>query len=222
MDASLYAYPPSDRAWVRSNFVTTIDGSVTDETGVSGSLGGAADLRAFTIMRSLADVVLVGAGTARAEGYGPVDPANLDATLPHARVPTLAVVTRSLDVPERLCTAGVLVITTRSAEPTDVTRLESAGVEVLQHGRDDIDWPAVMADLASRGLLRVLCEGGPGLHGELVAGDLIDEVCLTTAPVLTTGGPGITRHDATVQHDMRLAHAVVEDGVLLTRWLRDR
>lgn len=70
MDPALYVYPPSDRAWVRSNFVATIDGAVTDGDGVSGSLGGDADHRAFTIMRSLADVVLVGAGTARDEDYG--------------------------------------------------------------------------------------------------------------------------------------------------------
>lgn len=223
MDPALYAYPDVDRPWVRSNFVTTIDGAVADESGVSASLGGAADHRAFTIMRSLADVVLVGAGTARVEGYGAVDPADLDLDLPGARVPRLALVSRSLDVPDRLRTKGVLVVTTSRADAGTVEDLRRADVEVLQHGEEEIDWPAVVDDLAGRGWRRVLCEGGPTLHGELIARGLIDDVCLTVAPVLTTGGPGITRHDGGPgPQDFALAHAVAEDGVLLTRWTRAR
>ena len=222
MDPALYAYPPAERPWVRSNFVATIDGTVTDADGVSGSLGGTADQRAFTIMRSLADVVLVGAGTARTEDYGAIDPADLDPTLPEARTPRLAVVSHRLDVPDRLRAPGVVVVTTTDAAPGAVADLREAGVEVLQYGEASIEWPHVLADLHERGMSRVLCEGGPSLHGELVARDLIDEVCLTVAPVLTTGGPGITHHPGQEQRPFSLAHAVVEDGVLLTRWTRER
>lgn len=222
MDAALYAYPSAARAWVRSNFVATIDGAVTDADGVSGSLGGPADHRAFTIMRSLADVVLVGAGTARAEDYGPIDPADLDPDLPEARTPRLAIASRRLDVPDRLRTPGVLVVTTTTADPDAVASLRGDGVQVLQHGSDDIDWFDVLGDLHRQGLSRVLCEGGPSLHGRLVALDLVDEVCLTVASVLTTGGPGITRDDEQRQRPYSLAHAVAEDGVLLTRWTRER
>lgn len=224
MDPALYAYPPSDRAWVRSNFVATIDGAVTDAEGVSGSLGGEADHRAFTIMRSLADVVLVGAGTARDEDYGPIDPDDLDDSLPEARTPVLAVVSGSLDLPDRLRTTGVLAVTTTSADADAVAALRGSGVEVLQHGDEAIDWPAVLQDLADRGLPRVLCEGGPGLLGTLAQADLVDEVCLSIAPVLTSGvTPGITAHDEPHTHrDFTLAHAVAEVGTLLTRWVRDR
>ncbi|WP_375003256.1 dihydrofolate reductase family protein [Aeromicrobium sp. CTD01-1L150] len=222
MDPDLYAYPTSERPWVRTNFVTTIDGSVTDEGGVSGSLGGEVDHQAFTIMRSLADVVLVGAGTTRAEGYGPIDPADLDSSLPAARVPQLAVVTRSLRVPQPLCVPGVMVVTAADEDAPGVTVLREVGVEVLTGDGQKVDWPAVLGTWASRGLRRILCEGGPTLHGELISQDLVDEICLTIAPVLTTGGPAMTRHPTPAQLGFRLGHAVPQDDVLLTRWVRDR
>lgn len=223
MDATSYAYPSTTRPWLRSNFVATIDGRTQDPSGVSGSLGGEPDHRVFTILRSLADVVLVGAGTARVEGYGPIRPDDLDATVAQARVPRLALVSGRLDVPDALRVPGVLVVTTTSADQQRVEDLRAAGVEVLRHGDDAVDWPAVLADLADRGLGRILCEGGPGLHGTLLEQDLVDELCLTVAPVLTTGtGLGITASDQPLQRDFELGHAVAEDGVLLTRWVRRR
>src|SRR5262245_52892255 len=66
----LYAYPASlESPWIRANFVTSIDGAATVD-GRSGALGGPADHAVFEILRDLADVVLVGAGTARQENYG--------------------------------------------------------------------------------------------------------------------------------------------------------
>jgi riboflavin biosynthesis pyrimidine reductase len=66
---AVYALPPHRH--VRTNFVTSLDGAVELE-GRSASLGGPADRAAFMAMRAVADVVMVGAGTARAERYGPV------------------------------------------------------------------------------------------------------------------------------------------------------
>ena len=56
---------------VRVNFVSSIDGSATNE-GRSGGLSGPADRRHFELLRRVTDVVLVGAGTVRDEGYGPM------------------------------------------------------------------------------------------------------------------------------------------------------
>ena len=213
MDPSLYTYPDPGpdpgRPWVRTNFVVTVDGSAQDEGGVSGSLGGDADHRAFQAMRAACDVVLVGAGTARDEDYGPTEQ-------------PLVLVTRRLDVPERLRTAGVHVLTTTGADADLAAELEDRGVEVLRHGDDSIDWHGALAAFAERGWLKVLCEGGPHLHGELVEADLVDEVCLTVAPALVAG-PGLrpAASDTAARRDLRLAHAVEEDGVLLTRWVRD-
>ena len=58
------------RPGVRLNMIASVDGA-TAVDGVSGGLGGPADRRVFGVLRSLADVVLVAAGTVRAEGYGP-------------------------------------------------------------------------------------------------------------------------------------------------------
>jgi riboflavin biosynthesis pyrimidine reductase len=205
----LYAYPPSDRPWVRSNFVATIDGAAHDEDGRSGSLGGEIDTRVFHVLRSLADVIVVGAGTARTEGYGP-------------DVRPIAVVSRSLDVPESLVVPGQIVITTTDAPSEALDRLRST-VDVIAAGEGEIDWPVVLDALATRGLRRVLCEGGPTLHGDLVGRDLVDEVCLTIAPVLASGdAPRIAHGSAVAGRPMRLGHALTVDGVLLTRWVRDR
>lgn len=207
--ARLYAYPDSPRPWVRTNFVATLDGAAFGEDGRSGTLGGDVDTRVFHVLRSLADVVVVGAGTARTEDYGPGD------------VP-IAVVSSRLDIPERLVVPGQLVITSADAPAHRLKRLRET-VEVIAVGEGRVDWAAVLDELADRGWHHVLCEGGPTLHGELVGLDLVDEVCLTIAPVLAGGGaPRIAHGPASVDRPMRLGHCITAEDVLLTRWVRDR
>lgn len=197
------------RPWVRSNFVATLDGAVHAEDGRSGAFGGAIDTRVFEILRHLSDVILVGAGTARTEGYGPTNR-------------PIAVVSRSLDLPQRLIVPGTILITTEDAPAEALARLRKT-VDVIAIGEGEIDWPAVMRELARQGLRKVLCEGGPSLHGDLVGLDLVDEVCLTIAPVLASGPAGRIAHSTDpVDRPMTLAHAIEVDGVLLTRWIRDR
>ena len=210
MDPDLYAYPDTDRPWLRTNFVSTVDGAAYDADGRTSSLGGQADSDVFALLRRLADVIVVGAGTARIEGYGP------------SSTP-LALVSRRLDIPEKLIGAGLIVITTTDAPADRVEALQGGGVEIIARGEIEIDWPAVLDDFSARGWRHVLCEGGPTLHGELVTLDLVDEVCLTIAPTLTSGdAPRIAHSRHPVTHGMRLAHAVPVGDVLLTRWVRDR
>ena len=219
----LYAYPASDRPWVRTNFVTTLDGAATGKDGTSGALGGETDTLVFALLRSLADVIVVGAGTARDEGYADFDvDSDLRARLGLSPVPTMALVTRSLGIPPALLRPGIVVVTTADADPTALATLPDS-VEVIAAGDGEIDWSAVLAEFAHRGWLRVLCEGGPSLHGELVKLDLVDELCLTIAPILAAGAaPRIAHgHDA-VHHEMTLGHAIEGDGGLLTRWVRVR
>lgn len=226
--AALYDFPAEAdrRAWVRSMFVATLDGGAADASGRSGGLGGEADEAVFHVARSLADVVLVGAGTARTEGYGPAafGPDAAERRARHHRAPELpiAVVSRRLDVPQALLVPGTLVVTTADAPQRDRDRLAER-VEVLAHGEGGVHWRRVLADLAERGLRRVQCEGGPSLHGELVGADLVDELCLTVAPVLTGGdAPRIAHGGESVDRPMSLAHSVQAGDVLLTRWLRTR
>src|SRR4051812_43523405 len=82
----VYAVP--QRRWLRVNMVSTLDGAATGDSGQTGSINNEADRRVFHLLRSMADAVLVGAGTARTEGYGP------------AVVPVV-LVSRSADVPLR-------------------------------------------------------------------------------------------------------------------------
>jgi riboflavin biosynthesis pyrimidine reductase len=211
MDPDLYAYPDTDRPWLRTNFVCTVDGAAHDVDGVTASLGGDIDQEVFQLLRRLSDLVMVGAGTARIEKY------RTSANKP------LALVSRRLDIPERLVGPGLIVITTADAEADQVASLRGAGVEVIAHGEVEVDWAAVLDEFDSRGWRHVLCEGGPTLHGDLVRLDLVDEVCLTIAPTLTSGdAPRIAHSRHPVAHGMTLGHAVPVGDVLLTRWVRDR
>lgn len=210
MDPDLYAYPDTDRPWLRTNFVCTVDGGAYDTSGVTASLGGDADHEVFQLLRRLADVVLVGAGTARIEKYG------------RSKTP-LAIVSRRLDIPDHLVRPDLIVITTTDAAADRLAALRAAGVEVMARGEIEVDWKAVFADFDAKGWRHLLCEGGPTLHGDLVTLDLVDEVCLTVAPTLTSGdAPRIAHSRHAVEHGMRLAHAVPVGDVLLTRWVRDR
>lgn len=210
LDHSLYLFPEVERPWIRSNFVSTLDGAAHDTDGVTASLGGEADTALFAHLRSLADVILVGAGTTRAERYGP------DESTP------IAVVSRRLDIPAALRRPGITVVTTSDAPPSELDALLTAGVEVIAHGTGEIDWESVLTSFSGRDWLKVNCEGGPSLHGDLIARGLIDELCLTVAPVLAAGSaPRIAHSQLPVQVGMRLAHAVPVGDVLFTRWVRD-
>ena len=70
----LYDYPEQlDGIWVRANFITSVDGGATAD-GTSGGLGGPGDKLIFNVLRELADVIVVGAGTVRMEGYSGAHP----------------------------------------------------------------------------------------------------------------------------------------------------
>src|SRR5689334_14212831 len=171
LDFGLYAFPEVDGTWLRTNFVATLDGAAHDDNGVTASLGGETDTALFAHLRSIADVVLVGAGTTRVERYG-------------ARSSTpLVVASRRLDIPERLQCPGITVVTTTDAPADRMAALREAGVDVLTHGEITVDWPEVLDAFADRGWRKVNCEGGPTLHGELVSQELVDDLCLTIAPV---------------------------------------
>jgi riboflavin biosynthesis pyrimidine reductase len=165
--------------------VSSLDGAA-EVDGRSGPLGGPADKLLFATLRSLCDVVLVGAGTARAENYGPVKVAGRSP----AEQPPLALVSRSLDLAAdaRFFTEPgprPLIVTTAKAAAPDWLR-DSA--DLIVAGEDRVDLSFALDQLADRGLGTVLCEGGPRLFADLAQAGLVDELCLTLAPVLA--GPG--------------------------------
>jgi riboflavin biosynthesis pyrimidine reductase len=225
----IYAYPENlDRPWVQVNFVASADGAVEIDT-TSAGLSHAADRKVFLLGRDLADVILVGAGTARAENYRGVvaGPKRLERRrrLGFTTVPPIAVVTRTadLDPASRLFTETAVAPIVVTTDTADTRALEAAGAEILRAGGDDVDLPRALALLAARGLRRVDCEGGPGLFARLVAADLVDQLCLTVAPLLVAGTAGRIAAGAApdVPRRLALASVLVEDGFTLLRYRRD-
>ncbi|WP_442788234.1 dihydrofolate reductase family protein [Amycolatopsis sp. NBC_01286] len=223
---AIYAYPAAlDRSWVQVNFVASADGAVEVDT-TSAGLSHAADREVFLLGRDLCDVVLVGAGTARAEGYRGVRASakrlERRRRLGLADVPPIAVVTRTADLDPHspLFTDTIvapIVVTTTGADTAHL-----AGVEVLRAGDADVDLALALDLLAGRGLRRVDCEGGPRLFAGLIAADLVDQLCLTVAPLLVAGGAGrIAAGPAlAAPRALALASVLVEDGFTLLRYRR--
>lgn len=232
----LYTYPAEISVpFVRVNFVTSIDGAVSVD-GRSGGLGTPADKTVFGLLRDLADVVLVGAGTARTENYGAArTDAGLRTRLHHhgfggdaqGTPPRVAVVTASadLDPNSRLFTdtgARPIVLTSTDAAADRKQRLRDAGAEVIEAGEHTLGANDIRDALGGLGLPRVLCEGGPGLFGEFIAAGAVDELCLTVSPLLVGGSAGRISHSPTgFPTPMRCRHLIsANDGTLLTRWER--
>ena len=226
--AALYAYPPGP--WLRGNMVASADGAAS-LGGVTASLSSEADRQVFLLLRALADVILVGAGTVRAEGYGP---ARRSRHWPHLRAdrpatPRIAVVSARLDLdPEsRLFTeagpdARTIVITSASA-PQDLRASLARHADVITVGEAAIDLKAAVRALADHGHHRMLTEGGPHLLGQLAAAGLLDELCLTIGPLLA--GPGadriVTGHPFPAGPlPFTLAHVLEDSGFLLCRYTR--
>lgn len=221
----------ADGAWLRVNFVSSLDGSAT-AAGKSGSLGGDDDLRVFDLLRRVADVVLVAAGTVRDEGYGPMVLHDADVAWRRAHGtadhPVFAIVTGSLDLDpaSRVFTEAPVrpvVLTSAAADPARRRALEAVA-DVVTCGEDTVDPERVRAALVERGLGRIHCEGGPSFLGALVAADLVDELCLSIDPSLEGGDGGRIVHGSSPElRRMRLVHVLHGDGdVLLTRYVRAR
>ena len=220
--------PVGSRPWVLTNMVTSLDGAATVE-GRSGHLGGPDDREVFLELRGVADVVLVGAGTVRAERYGPV---RLTAASKERRAtegrddpPRLAVVSTSLDLdPELPLFTGPrpLVLTSRRADPVRRALLEEVA-DVIDVGAEHAE-PAPMLDaLRDLGASIVLCEGGPTLLGHFHEADLIDEWCVTVGAVATSGiAPRIAVGSTQVARPLRLDAVWESDGVLFLRHRRHR
>ncbi len=223
--AELYAYPV-DRRWVRANFVTTLDGAAQGSDDKSGSLSSDADKRVFAMLRSLCDVVLVGANTARVEGYQPVLETEVDGSLRTrlglASVPALAVVSRSLMVDDVLLGGGAaptILVTTQSAPPTLRAKAESVA-PVIVTGESEVDIPAALDELVGQGYQRILCEGGPSLMRALVSSGQLDELCLTLTPELAGGERRRILHGDDVKPPIHLTlrHLLEFDGQLFCRY----
>jgi riboflavin biosynthesis pyrimidine reductase len=222
-----YAVPRGPAPYVRANFITSADGAAS-LNGRSGGLSTPADRRLFALLRDMADVILVGAGTARVERYRPAEADEVRRarrrSLGLAPLPRIAVVSGRLDLdpasplfaPDKLRT---IVVTHRSA-PEDRRAALAEVADVIVAGDDAVDITAAIDELAARKLTRVSCEGGPTLLRTVLAAQRLDELCLTIVPTLVgaashrlTAGPIADPSNLTVRHLLE------EDGALFLRYL---
>jgi riboflavin biosynthesis pyrimidine reductase len=220
-----YRLPPG-RA-LRVNFIATPDGATT-VAGRSQGLQLPGDLLVFRILRALGDAILVGAGTATAEGYGPMEDDPEVVRLRHAlgrpAIAPIVVVSRraSVSPDSRLLGGAVpsICVTCEAADPQRRAALATAGLEVLVCGGDNVDLPLALDRLAERGIEQLTCEGGPQLlHSALVAG-VVDELDLSVSPYLVGGHEVRLLPDVPLLAPVRLElrSLLEEDGMLFTRY----
>jgi riboflavin biosynthesis pyrimidine reductase len=219
-----YRLPPGRS--LRVNFVVSLDGAVTVD-GLSKGLGSPGDLRIFRVLRALADVVLVGHGTAAAEGYRPIAAdspvGRLRASIGRPPTAPIAVVSRraSLEPGSALVTGAVsptILITSAAADPSRRAALADAGVTVLVCGEDDVDLPLALDRLAELGHEQVLCEGGPQLLRTALSAGAVDELDLSLAPALVGGERRLLGDALPDVVRLELRQLLEEDGVLFTRY----
>jgi len=233
--SDFYAYPDDLQAcWVRGNMIASLDGGATAD-GKAGGLAGSGDRSLFGLMRHAADVILVGAATVRVENYSgaqvPLAARHARQRRGQAEVPPIAVITRTgvLD-PDALFFTRTEVpplILTCADSVDDTQQRLGAVAEVLNASgprSDAVDGAKVLSLLAERQLFRVLTEGGPLILSQLIEADLLDELCLTVAPILVGGaGRRIAAGAGEVHTKMRPAHLLSDDqGYLYTRYVRAR
>jgi len=211
---------------VRANMIYSTDGAVAFG-GRAGPLSCAADQQLLRELRGYADVILVGAGTVRAENYGPVRLS--DAQREERRsggctdMPVLAVISQSGRLPDTLFVdpAQQPILITSARGLRDRRPAADERVRVFEAGEHSVDIPTAVDVLRAEGYRRILCEGGPTLLQEIVQAGLLTEICLTTAPLLAGSQPvgSPTPGRLAVPTAMRLRHALVHDGYLFTRYL---
>lgn len=221
-------YPRLDRPTLRVNFIASADGAVSVD-GLSVGLQGPGDKEVFDTLRMVCDALVVAAGTVRAERYDALRLTPEDRIWRTAHglpeFPLMVIVSGSLDLdPAQLIFSDAPVrpiVLTHRAAPADSP---IAGVaELIRAGDEHVDLAAGVAALHERGATQLLCEGGPGLLGSMIAADLVDELCLTVAPLLAGGSAGRIAHGPeTPPRKMALRHALTREDMLFLRYARPR
>jgi riboflavin-specific deaminase-like protein len=219
-----WEHPHDERPFVAINFAATVDGRGTIG-GVSGPIGSDADTAMLAGLRTRFDAVMIGAGTMRAERYGRL----VSSPEKHERrerlglpgEPLMVIVSGRLDLPwdAPLFTDGgeVLVFTASEEEPPQV----AASLQIVRHDGSVNMVEALRHLRRERGIRALLCEGGPGLHGELEAGGHVDDLFLTTAPKLAGGeAPRIVEGELPSVVDLDLTWLLERDGELFARYQR--
>ena len=219
----LRALAPPGRPYLGINMVSSLDGKATLDWRTKG-LSTDADRQLFHHLRTQADAVMVGAGTAREERYGRITKNDelRQKRMNEGRVAdALAVVVSGrLDLPPDLPLLNEpeqrVVIATASDE-------EIPGVTGdIEYARTGDDLPRLLAYLHDEhGVRSVLCEGGPTLNSHLFAARLVDELFLTLNPKVLGGASALTivaGRELVEPAESRLVTVAEHEGELYTRW----
>ncbi|MCR6490330.1 dihydrofolate reductase family protein [Amycolatopsis sp. OK19-0408] len=223
----LYTYP-ADPKWLAVNFVSSTDGAIAVE-GRSASLSTPADRIVYRLGNDLADVVLLGAGTAVAEGFEGMRPDEPSADRRRrfglAPIAPVAVVTtgRSLppDAPVITKAAVPTIVFTCAAAPVELRNAWAAnGARVFVVGETEVSAELAVATLVAEGLGRIDCEGGPRLFGSLIAAGVVDEFRLTVAPFLVSGTASRAALGGAIDPaKLELASVLTDGSSVLLRYL---
>ena len=206
--------PRLGRPWTFANMVAGVDGAATTR-GKAGGLSSALDQELFAYLRSQADVVLVGARTVRVEEYGPIAGTGGDG-------PALAIVTSSGDFDYasplfQPSGAKPVLIVPRSSSRSIADRADGRA-EIVVAGETRVDLTRAVNTLAERHGDMVLVEGGPSLLTELFTVGVVNELCLTIAPLV--GGDDLRIMNlAGDTSRLRLEHLALNAGSVFTRYL---
>jgi len=198
----LELYRPPAAEWLRLNLITSVTGAASGSDGTSETLTNPADRRILGVIRELADVVLIGAESVRAEGYQ------------QPRRSRIAIVTSSGDLAgnrlERTDGPAPIVICPASAAERVNETITNAELLIVDAANGRISPTAIVDALRSASLPSIVCEGGPGLAAQLVDAGLVQEFCLATSPRIG-GAPFPVLGDS----------AIAERTASLTGLLRD-
>jgi len=212
-------YAPPSATWLRLNLIAAVSGDAAGEDGTSDTLSNDVDRAILAVVRELADGVVVGAASVRAEGY---------------RVPRssrLVVVTSSGDLsghrmdPER---AERVVVVCPASATDEVARTLGPGVAsaatvlVVDDVEGRVAPDALLRRLREHGLLSLVCEGGPSLAGQFLRDGLVDELCLSTSPVVIGSGLPVFGRERFDPSRLTLSQLLMDDqSALYARWLVD-
>lgn len=204
-----YAYPET-APWLRANMIATLDGGIRYR-GDTSSLGYEGDWTLMQHLRTLADVVIMGATTVRE--YGTYPPS----------APKLAIVSRSLrlgfDGPLFVDAPRPPVVITCAAAPAGRLREAERRTEVLVCGTETVDMGRALQQLAERGYVRQLCEGGPTVLAEVAAAGWLHELCLTLSPIITAGDAARILDGPVIDmQNMDLCHTIQDGNYLFLRY----
>ena len=213
-DRLLDFYRPPAATWLRVNLVASVSGNAAGNDGTSESLTSSIDRKLLGVIRELSDVVLVGAQSVRSENF------------PLPKRSRLAVVTRSGNLdghrlnPEE---GRLFVICPRSAVSEVNRTMPGARVVVVDSDDQSLPPASIVAALADEGFTSIVCEGGPSLIAQFAVHNLLDELCLTTSPVLG-GSPLPVLGGAEIETiPLELTQLLVDqDGATFARWAVNR